>query len=127
MPMAFGTRSPRLPHRWDGTSSVCAPRWVTRTTACCSATSVSAPNVILGRRPHGPNSSQCPEPALREHEYGGRIEPKGMDHCVNGAECRVAPVVQHVAERRAVDVGSCGELLVCHVRDDSCAFDLANI
>ncbi len=46
---------------------------------------------------------------------------------MNGSERRIAPVIEHVAKRRAVDVGSGGELLVRHVRNDSCTFDLANI
>ena len=46
---------------------------------------------------------------------------------MNGSERRVAPIVEHGAERRAVDVGSGRELLVRHVRDDSCMLDLANI
>ena len=46
---------------------------------------------------------------------------------MNGSERRIAPVIEHVAERRAVDMRSDSELLVRHVRDDSCTFDLANI
>ena len=81
----------------------------------------------LGPRPRGPNSSPCPERALREHQDGGGLKPQRMDHGMNGSECRIAPVIEHVAERRAVDMRSDGELLVRHVRDDSCTFDLANI
>lgn len=64
---------------------------------------------------------------LLEQQDRGGIEFERPDDRVQRAECGVAPSVEHVAERCAVEVRSSRELLVSQVRNDPRAFDLAAV
>ncbi|TMB88197.1 MAG: hypothetical protein E6J45_11630 [Chloroflexi bacterium] len=64
---------------------------------------------------------------LLERQHRGGIKLECADDSVHRAKRRVAPAIEHIAERGPVDMRSRCELLVRQVRDDASALDLAAV